>query len=65
MLARQRARQKLRSTFVAIREMARKRNFCRRVDMEKFATKFSLAQPCDGKTAWKITAPHRSTGNYF
>src|ERR1700722_4279229 len=49
MLASQHARRKIHSTLVEIQKRARNLNFCRRVDMEKFATKFSLAHSCDRK----------------
>jgi hypothetical protein len=51
MLVPLRGREKTHSTLVAVQETTRKPNFCRRVDMEKFATKFSLTHACDGKTS--------------
>jgi hypothetical protein len=53
------------STFVAIQKMARKLNSCRRVDMQKFATKFSIARSYDGKVSLQNQLTVAIDWNYF
>jgi hypothetical protein len=65
MLAAQLARDKLHSTFVAIQEVERKLNFCRRVDMGKFSTNFSLIHSSDEKILSGNRRAGASTENYF
>jgi hypothetical protein len=56
---------RMRSTFVAIQKIAGILIFCRRVDMEKFATNFRARIPTMDKSAWKTTQRDHPTANYF